>query len=217
MRPSALTLAPEVSEEELKALKESIFSVPLRGKHLEIGTAAGGTLRELMTGYDEPRPPFVVVDTFEYFPNQRAAVEKNLRDAGIDPADIDIREGRSWDLCRKALRDREKFDFIFIDGHHGANYVMKDLRWTRMLSPGGLVCLHDYKPDFPGVIWATERFLKQNPNYEKITHTGTLVILRKMREGRQEVSWKEVIAGEVFAKRLTMKKSLNKRLRRTKS
>ncbi len=40
----------------------------------------------------------------------------------------EIREGYSWPLCAKALENGDCFDFIFIDGHHGPNHVMRDLR-----------------------------------------------------------------------------------------
>lgn len=44
----------------------------------------------------------------------------------------------------------EKFDFIFIDGPHTVNQVLKDWEYTRMLSDHGIVGLHDTRVH-PGV------------------------------------------------------------------
>jgi hypothetical protein len=90
-------LAAEVSERELAARKALLKTRGLKGPHLEIGTAAGGTLKELMRCYaDAERPRFVVVDPMRYFPDQPAIVRKNLASAGLDPKQVDFRIARSW-------------------------------------------------------------------------------------------------------------------------
>ena len=86
MRASATTLAAETTGAERSALLDVLRQARLTGQHLEIGTAAGGTLKELMAIYPEAkRPPFVVVDPLVYFPDQRRAVERNLLLAGNRP------------------------------------------------------------------------------------------------------------------------------------
>jgi hypothetical protein len=180
MRASALTLESETTKAELSTLVDAIRASKLTGPHLEIGTAAGGTLKELMAIYpDESRPHFVVVDPLTYFPGQRETVERNLTQHGLDPSKVDFRVGYSWPLLQEALARKERYSFVFIDGNHEAKYVMQDLAWLRMLEPGGIAALHDYKPKFRGVIWAVERFLSRYSNYEKIAHVDSLVILRK--------------------------------------
>lgn len=37
----------------------------------------------------------------------------------------------------------EEFDFIFIDGYHSINQVLRDWEYTRFLSPKGIVGFHD--------------------------------------------------------------------------
>jgi predicted O-methyltransferase YrrM len=180
MRASATTLEAETTEAERSTWVEPLRNAGLTGMHLEIGTAAGGTLKELMKIYPNgARPRFVVIDPLTYFPNQRDIIERNLRVSGLDPADIDFRVGYSWPALQDALAARESFSFIFVDGDHSAKGTMQDLVWTRMLEVGGLVALHDYRPKFRGVIWAVERFLRQHSNYEKIARVEGLVILRK--------------------------------------
>ena len=102
-----------------------------------------------------------------YFSGQRAAVEANLASAGIDPGTVEFRVETSARALAKALRADERFDFIFIDGNHALRAVTQDLRWTRLLNPGGFVCLHDYEEAdrivIPGVKLALDGFLAATP------------------------------------------------------
>src|SRR5262249_2922361 len=140
----------------------------------------GKTLKAMMLTYNEgSRPPFVVVDTFTYFPGQLDHVRDNLRSAGIDPSTVDFRVGTSWGLVSEALANNESYSFIFIDAVHSYLEVTQDLRWTRMLEPGGYVCIHDYKPKFPGVEWAVRWFLWRNRNYRMVGKAGSLAVLHK--------------------------------------
>lgn len=189
MRRSATTLEPELSENEIDLLISILRDNDLTGPHLEIGTAAGGTLRRMILEYGEPRPSFVVVDPMTYFPDQRAIVEKNLRLGGIEASAVDFRVGNSAAMFKIASAKNERFSFIFIDAVHRARFVTEDLRWTRLLEVGGVVCLHDYGPRFPGVIWATDRFLAHHPNYERVAGADTLVVLKKHTQSiRPEVN-----------------------------
>src|SRR4029079_19590041 len=106
----------------------------LTGPHLEIGTAAGGTLKELILSYPEgKRPPFVVVDPMSYFPDQMGIIRRNLSSAGINPDTIEFRVGKSWPMFQRAEQKGERFSFIFIDGSHKIHHVTEDLAWTRLL------------------------------------------------------------------------------------
>lgn len=214
MRPSATTLESETTKAELSTLINLVRNAQLAGPHLEIGTAAGGTLKELMKIYpNATRPQFVVVDPLTYFPNQREIVEHNLSQSGIDPTRVDFRVGFSWPALQGALAARESYSFIFIDGNHKAKYVMQDLAWAQMLEPGGLVALHDYKPKFRGVIWAVERFLGRHKNYEKIVHVDSLVVLRKTAPScGTEVGVYDLALGEIMNVLLRFRMSIEKRL-----
>ena len=81
----ALERPSEFSAGERDALLSLLRSANLTQPHLEIGTAGGGTLCEMLLAYPEAsRPQFVAVDTFDYFPDHRGVVERNLRRSGID-------------------------------------------------------------------------------------------------------------------------------------
>ena len=180
MRASATTLEAEMTLEETQALSELLETANLAGSHLEVGTAAGGTLKCMMALYPEKRrPKFVVVDTMKYFPDQKGIVERNLRSVEVDPADVDFRVGDSWIEFRKAEAAGEQFDFILIDASHKLNHVTRDLSWTRMLRPGGYVCMHDYSPKFRGVTKAADKFLARYKNYSREELAGSLLILKK--------------------------------------
>lgn len=215
MRPCPRTLAPELSNDELSSLLGVIREKRFPGKHLEIGTAAGGGLCAMMKVFEDgERPPFVVVDPMNYFQDQLSTVKNNLRSNGLPVEGVDFRIMKSNDAFTEASRRGESFDFIFIDGAHKIHYVTDDLRWTRLLKKGGIVCLHDYT-QVRGVRLAANRFLKMNPHYEKVECVNTLLILCKVKEGgRPEVSfmdrlWASVLAPilrlEVFTKKFRKK------------
>jgi predicted O-methyltransferase YrrM len=169
----------------------------LTGPHLEIGTAAGGTLKELILSYPEgKRPPFVVVDPMSYFPDQMTIVRRNLSSAGIDPDTIEFRIGKSWPMFQRAEQKGERFSFIFIDGSHKIHHVTEDLAWTRLLDVGGIVCFHDYAPRFPGVMEPVDRFLSNYPEYKIFSREESLLIVQKSAASpRREISaWDRVRA-----------------------
>ncbi|MGE0338546.1 MAG: class I SAM-dependent methyltransferase [Xanthobacteraceae bacterium] len=196
MRASATTLEAEMTPEEAQALDQLLQSSNLRGTHLEIGTAAGGTLKRMVALYPkETRPRFVVVDTMKYFPDQMGIVARNLHSVGVDPSDVDFRVGDSWSEFRKAEAAGEQFDFMLIDASHKLNHVTRDLSWTRMLKVGGYVAMHDYAPKFPGVTQAADKFLARYPSYSRVKLTGSLLILKKNAMSAAA----EVSAGDRFA------------------
>ena len=213
-RRSSIDLSSELSPEELDALRELLRANKFTGLHLEIGTAAGGTLKELLLCYEEPKPPFVVIDPFTYFPNQLAKVRLNLESAGLDPANVDFRTGTTESLLGPAVLAGERFDFILIDGHHDAIHVMRDLGWAALLNTGGFVCLHDDSPKFPGVGWAARRFLRNNPNFTRISKARTLLVLQKTSpEGGRGVRPFDLLTAFMIKPILKLKRSYLKRFR----
>lgn len=190
MRRCATTLEAEMSTEEHDFLLRLIRKDQLSGAHLEIGTAAGGTLCQMMHCFEDgKRPKFVVVDPMTYFPDQFLAVQRNLMYQGLTPREVDFRKLKSEEAFREAEEREESFDFMLIDGSHKILAVMADLRWTRLLNVGGILCLHDYCWKHKGVFLAVNRFLACHSNYEAIGRAGSLLALRKTARSRHpEVS-----------------------------
>ena len=217
-RACSTTLDPEMSDIELAAMDEWIRNASLKGRHLEIGTAAGGSLCHLMNQYEaEQRPPFSVVDTMSYFPDQLETVQSNLVGNGLRPDDVDFRVKSSSDAYKSAVSSDERFDFILIDASHKIRHVMDDLRWLRLLNVGGVACVHDYAPKFPGVRWAVDRFLHKNSHFEKLGLAGTLIGISRTKDSpRAVVTEMDRLWALSLSPVIQLNKSLRKRLTKAK-
>lgn len=182
MRRCAITLESEISDVERNALLKVLKDFSLKCTHLEIGTAAGGTLCEIYNFYkstDREIPNFWVVDPMKYFPDQIDIVEDNLISHGVDLSKVRFLRSISSVAINEAFIENPEFDFIFIDGSHKRKYVTQDLIWTRFLKKGGILCAHDYSPKFPGVYKSIDLFLKKYKNYKLISVAETLAIIKK--------------------------------------
>ncbi|MEM9319604.1 MAG: class I SAM-dependent methyltransferase [Pseudomonadota bacterium] len=214
-RMSATTLQSECHGDEVALLRRILVGHDLPGRHLEIGTAAGGTLKELMLTYPDAatRPDFVVIDPMTYFDDQLSKVRHNLAASGIDPDAVTFWTGTSEDFLAAERRSGGVFDFIFVDGDHRAAPVMVDMQWADMLRDGGFICFHDRSESFPGVGWSIAHFLRQNPNFHEFDSARTLVVLRKTGEGRRPVVTRaDLKAARLEQHRLRLRRSLRKRL-----
>lgn len=67
----------------------------------------------------------------------------------------------------------ESLDFVFIDGHHGYEYVRDDIReWSKKVRKGGIVAGHDYYITLAGnvgVIQAVDEYVKEKGYELKLT------------------------------------------------
>lgn len=217
VRASAVTLESECSLAERALLCRILQGSGFSGKHIEIGTAAGGTLKELINSYPdkEERPAFCVIDPLTYYDDQFEKITWNLVSAGIDPDSVSFWKGTTADFLKRERVDGTSFDFIFIDGDHRHVPVMIDLQWADLVRPGGVIALHDHSDKFPGVIWSVAHFLKRNPNFSLVEKVDTLILLRKDAAS----SVRAVTGASIFAARLAQylfkfKRSLRKRLGR---
>jgi predicted O-methyltransferase YrrM len=218
MRSCALSLRPEMSDEELLALQNHLQSESLHGNHLEVGTAAGGTLCHLMKQYSEDkRPAFYVVDTMEYFPQQQEIVRRNLSQNGLSHNSVHFFVMNSRAAQRECEKQELFFDFILIDASHKIRDVMDDLRWLRFLNLGGIACFHDYSTRFKGVVWPIDRFLKKNDHYKKVELAGSLLFLRKLSHvTKSEVNLVDFAWSRILAPVLVADRFIRKRIRRGK-
>ncbi len=218
-RSTMTTLDPEMTGEELSGLREWIQTGELKGQHLEIGTAAGGTLCFLMQQYPSPkvRPKFVVVDTMMYFANQLEVVKQNLANHNLPVDAVDFRVTPSAEALVNASAAGERFDFILVDASHKIRHVMADLRWLRLLNVGGLACFHDYSSNFKGVQWPLDRFLKRNGQFSHQGQAGSLLCIRReAASSRAEVNGGDRIWAYWWALFFQLGASIRKRTNRLK-
>jgi len=195
-----------MTEAQIEFLTGLIASENLPGHHLEVGTASGITLAEMVRARPtRDDPAFVVVDNMQYFPDQLSVVRANLQRRAVDPDRVEFRIGDSGEMFAAADRQGDSFEFMVIDASHRIRKVTADLRWTRLLRPGGVVCMHDYGPQFPGVLRSVDRFLARHPNYERIEKVGSLLALRKTGPSqRREISTADRLWAAAWGVRLKL-------------
>ena len=220
MRQCATTLESEISCAEMDSLLEVLSRKKFQEAHLEIGTAAGGTLCQLNCFYREnadSSPLFMVVDPLKYFPRQFEIVRQNLENHEVDPAEIEFLKSSSKEAFLSVSADPPDLDFILVDGNHKIRYVTEDLRWARFLRVGGILCAHDYTPSHPGVYLSLNRFLKKHKNYKILSQVETLLIIEKCEptpSGVLEISFGDRLLATARAPWFQLKASLAKRLNR---
>jgi predicted O-methyltransferase YrrM len=213
MRESARSMESEMDSDEVAFLKDLLAENNLKGTHVEIGTAAGGTLCAMMRSFGTRKcPKFVVVDPMTYFPDQLDVVRKNLQVHELDSNDVDFRVVKSNEALQKAQSMGESFDFILIDAAHKIRHVMHDLKWAELLNSGGLLCLHDYCDAHKGVVWAVDRFLRKNPHFVVEKLVNRLIVLRKSSSREVRVSTWDSCWAAFWSLWLQWEVSLRKRL-----
>lgn len=214
MRACATTLAAEMTSAEHQLLVQTLVSLSGQRLHLEIGTAAGGTLCAMLAAFPaDRRPSFVVVDPLKYFPNQLETIHRNLEDHRLDPTKVDFRAATSKKAFPAAARRGEQYDFILVDGCHRIESVTQDLKWTRLLAPGGFLCFHDYAPKFLGVKMPVDRFLKKHPNYRIAAQADSLLVVRKVAASDHlEVD----LSDQIYARFWSIQHRINRKMNRWK-
>ena len=215
MRQSGIDLSSECDPIEIEALKQAIKDAPSGGCALELGTAAGGTLKELINFSKSvgKRYKFHVIDPMTYYRDQLQKVKDNLKSSGINPEEVEFFIGTSDGFMKSSQFHNHSFSFVFIDGDHRAYPLMKDLRILSNLQDGGIACFHDYTEKFPGVIWSLDHFLKKNSNYKYVSKDKSLVTIKKIKEtNTTEVSSLDLIGAKIFQYQHKYKRSILKRL-----
>lgn len=216
MRDCATSLQSELADDELSLLLTTLQKLAPKGKVLEIGTAAGGTLWQMFNAVKEVvrSPKFVALDPMCYFPNQLSVVKENLSDHGIDAEQVDFRVDFSANAFLGAQKNREEFELIFVDGNHKCRYVMQDLEWLSLLKVNGFAIFHDYGQAHKGVKKAVDSFLKKNPNYIRREHVRELLVVEKISEThKQEVSKVDHAMAVIYTFLYQFERSLKKRFR----
>ena len=217
MRNCAITMESEIPDNEMNALLNQLACLDLQGKHLEIGTAAGGTLCKLCSFYKEHKneiPQFWVVDPMKYFNDQLIVIKKNLQKNNIEAKKIRFLICKSRQAQKIAKIENPSFDFMLIDGSHKQKYVTEDLMWSRFLRVGGLLCAHDFSPQFPGVFRSINEFLKNYKNYKVLFTEGSLIGIQKVAPyASHEVSLGMIFNATVQGFLSQITNSLSKRMR----
>ena len=217
MRQSGVDLSSECSSAERKCIAEAIKTLSVGGNFLEVGTAAGGTLKEIINTSDDANllSNFFVLDPLTYFPDQLKKIQQNLSNSKIDPSRVEFWKGTTDSHFPIATEKKLEFKFIFIDGDHKAFPVMNDLRWMDLLAIGGVACFHDYNKKFPGVMWSLDRFLARNDQFNVLLRADSLVVVKREGEKIISVNKTDLLLSKFIQIYLRLRRSVNKRLGKT--
>jgi SAM-dependent methyltransferase len=107
--------------------------------------------------------------TFDAPPPNRNGDEQYARVAARFEGDPRVRLHRQYSYKAAASFEEDSFDFVYLDGNHHYEFVLKDLQdFAARLKPGGLLFGHDFfEDDFArkenyGVVDAVGAFLKRS-------------------------------------------------------
>ena len=127
----------------------------------EVGVADGRnslTLCENIPGLEL----FCVDPWAVYKGNPRAQnnQEENLQAARERLKPYNVRFMQSMSMNAVSNFEPNSIDFVYIDGHHGFDYVMQDLiEWAKIVKPGGIISGHDYyRFRWAGVVNAVDAY-----------------------------------------------------------
>lgn len=151
---------------EIDWLRMEALLLPRNPIIINIGAAAGVSTLALLCAR-----PDALIYSCETDPG--AGEYSSLARAGLDAARV-IRLGES----AQAGRDFEgEVDFIFVDGGHEVDQVMRDIdAWLPHLRAGGVIAFHDYNnANLPGVREAVDDLLM---NYAVLVDIDTIRAFR---------------------------------------
>lgn len=159
--------------DEVEALANVVQLIPKNGTMINIGAGAGTS--SLLVAESRPDVHIITVDIAQTGPGGGLESEYNAFNlAGLGdrlPEQIlgDSKEvGKTW--------DRDKVDFVFVDGDH-EDGVRGDIdAWLQHIKDGGIIVFHDYG----GIVWpavttAVDEMLNR---YKTILSVNTLKAFR---------------------------------------
>jgi glycosyltransferase involved in cell wall biosynthesis len=110
------------------------------------------------------------------FPPSFEIFNRNIREAGVADV-VQVIRDRSTNVNLKA-----PVSLLFVDGLHDYANVSRDFRqFSAWIEPGAYTAFHDYADYFPGVQAFVNELLLSG-EYQKVTLTGSLIILQKRYE-----------------------------------
>ena len=138
----------------IKALPDNIIMA-------EIGCYAGESTSMFMQSGKVRK--MYAIDIWEDELNVYENIEKNhsfrLVETKFDDATRGMNIVKLKMDAESALPELPELDVIYIDANHEYDYIKKDIETSlKRLSPGSIICGHDYNLDSPGVIRAVNEF-----------------------------------------------------------
>lgn len=147
----------QISINESRYLGQLVTGLTATGPIIEIGTLFGWSTR-IIALFKSPDRELITVDNFAWNPlgisrstHRRIAcrvIEEDLKDHNVRLVEQDKSQFyHSYQGAAPSL--------VFLDAIHTYEETQADIAWARQVG-AKIICLHDYRPDFPGVIRATD-------------------------------------------------------------
>jgi predicted O-methyltransferase YrrM len=153
----ALARPGEISLEEGRFLGDLVQRAPQDRPIIEIGTLFGASTRVLAT-FKRPETSLITVDSFRWNPHglsrrmHEQVTREALRDA-IEKSNVQLIQADKTQFY-SAYKGPPP-GLVFLDANHSYRSTLEDLKWA-IAAGAAIVCGHDYKEKFPGVIRAVD-------------------------------------------------------------
>lgn len=147
----------EISLRESRFLGELVRRAPPERPIVEIGTLFGTSTRVLAL-FKAPETPLITVDSFRWNPHGlprrlHAAITRHILRDAIEEHHVTLVQADKGEFYRGY--DGPPPGLVFLDANHGYESTKEDILWARSVG-AEIVCGHDYREKFPGVIRAVE-------------------------------------------------------------
>ena len=169
--------------EEVDALKELAQSLPTGAHIVNIGAGNGTSGLAFMEARADLRVTTIDIQLESSPYGCLAGEEAVFRSAGFwgDPRHQQIHGdskevGKGW--------DQGPVDMVFVDGGHQYHEAKGDLDiWRTLITPGGLLVVHDYEKGldnkhWPGVDRAVNDYIEEHPEDEEVLRVRTTIAQR---------------------------------------
>ena len=174
-------MTPEtmMGPEAIQRYRELVELIPDEGLFLELGSFHGGSLVALEEVIKRKKLSFVACDMWDLAPNPAPGILteemwakkregmlktfwENIIQHGLEDYVYKIVDRKTQSLTEVFPTDA--FDLIFIDAGHTYKAVKADIEEVKpLLTKNGILCGHDYCPDFPGVMRAVDEAFGPRP------------------------------------------------------
>lgn len=167
---------------EIHGLVRALRSITPAARCLvEIGSYCGGST-VVIARTAARRAPDARVFAIEPFSADGARYQRNyesLFDANVTDWGVGGTIQKIKQLSHEAAAGwKRPIDFLYIDGDHSYDAVVRDIRdFVPFVRPAGVFAFHDYKPGKDGVRRAVDELVA--PHHTKLFQAGSLAVFRK--------------------------------------
>lgn len=166
-----------ISYNEVKYLIDCVWLVPENTQVVELGPYQGKSTAAICATASRRGLEVITIDNFQWAFRYGASSAKSVYD-NLEPfgAKLTVVVSDS----RKVPQKIDKVGFLFADTTHTAEHLNAEFDvWLPHIVAGGVVMVHDYHPDFPGVVSVVEHRLRNSEDWNFLGQKQTLIAFQK--------------------------------------